>query len=67
LALSSPKRLVVAGAVAAVVALVIWSVVLLRDDNSVLSILIRMVGLGSRFEDQRRASYDVEVSEERSL
>jgi hypothetical protein len=42
--LSSQKRLVAAGAIAAVVALVIWGVVLLRDDDSVLSILIRRVG-----------------------
>jgi tetratricopeptide (TPR) repeat protein len=43
---SSQKRLVVAGAIAAVVALVIWSVVLLRDDDSVLSILIRREHIG---------------------
>jgi hypothetical protein len=38
--------LVVAGAIAAVFALVIWSVVLLRDDDSVLSILIRREHIG---------------------
>jgi len=38
---SSRNRLVVTGAIAAVVTLLIWSVVLVRDDDSVLSILIR--------------------------
>jgi hypothetical protein len=46
LTLSAQKRLVVAGAIAAVFALVIWSVVLLRDDDSVLSILIRREHIG---------------------
>jgi hypothetical protein len=46
LALSSQKRLVVAGGIIALVALVVWSVVLLRDDDSVLSILIRREHMG---------------------
>lgn len=46
MALSAQKRLVVAGAIAAVVALVICSVLLLRDDDSVLSILIRREHIG---------------------
>lgn len=44
--LSSEKRLVVAGAIAVLVTLVIWSAALLRDDDSVLSILIRREHIG---------------------
>ena len=44
--LSAQKRLVAAGAIAALVALIMWSVLLLRDDDSVLSILIRREHIG---------------------